>query len=75
MRATRCVWRWSTSRSSRTCSGSPSPSISMTSMREDMIPIGLLSSCASPAESVPSAASFSVRRAASASAARSASSR
>ena len=73
MRATRWAWRWSTRRSSATwpCTGCASASSSMISMREEMIPIGLLSSCARPAAMVPSAASFSDCRAPRSSATRS----
>jgi hypothetical protein len=61
MRAMRCECRWMTRRSSVTSSGKllDSASSSMSSARVEMIPIGLLSSCARPAASVPSAASFS----------------
>ena len=61
MRATRWAWRWSTRRSSITSagSGSDSASSSMISIREEMIPIGLLISWAMPAARVPRPASFS----------------
>ena len=57
MRATRWAWRCSTLRSSATVPGSgwASASSSMISMRDEMIPMGLLTSCAIPADRRPKA--------------------